>query len=148
VTSFHLVTSHASRPSKSFTLETGSRFRSSANSFGGSSPEARLKGKLGGSVVGEVVCLVVDGAGPSSARLWGSRGHVLLSVFETILLACCQWVIWGVQVLEMEGMDDLRRWEWNQEVDIMVGDLFRIMPGQRWEKLGHVMLWAAIHGEG
>ena len=47
-TSFHLVTSHASDPSKSFTLETGSLARSFANSAGGSGPEARLKGKLGG----------------------------------------------------------------------------------------------------
>ena len=49
-TSLYLVTIHATEPSKSFTRETGSEVRRRAYSAGGSRPEARLKGKLGGWV--------------------------------------------------------------------------------------------------
>lgn len=50
-TSRYLVTSQAEEPSNSLTRETGSVLRSRANSAGGSSPDARRKGKLGVSTV-------------------------------------------------------------------------------------------------
>lgn len=54
ITSFHLVTSHASVPSNSLTLDTGSDARSLAYSAGGSRLDARWNGKLGASVVAMV----------------------------------------------------------------------------------------------
>lgn len=49
VTSLYLVTSQAKLPSNNVTRETGSVARRRAYSAGGSMPEARWNGNLGGS---------------------------------------------------------------------------------------------------